>query len=189
MTIGPRSCSVLVLARGDDATVGGHDLRGEEVVAREPVLGRDPGVAAAEREAADAGRGHATARGRQAEQLRLAVELAPQHACVRTCDAGGRVDVDALHAGQVDEDAVVADPLARDAVPAAADRQRQPALARERDRVDHVRNARAARDQRRPLVDHGVVDGARVVVPVGSGIELLTLERGVQLHRGRGTHR
>ena len=55
---------------------------------------------------------------------------------------------------EVDQDAVVATSLARHAVPAAADRQRQAALAGEVDRVDHVRDARAAGDQRGPLVDH-----------------------------------
>ena len=49
-------------------------------------------------------------------------------------------------------------------MPAAADRDPQPALAREPDRGCDVGVVDAVRDRRRVLVDHRVVERARLVV-------------------------
>ena len=49
-------------------------------------------------------------------------------------------------------------------VPAAADGEEQAVVAGEVDGGDHVAGVGAAGDQRRPPVDHRVVDGARSVV-------------------------
>ena len=47
---------------------------------------------------------------------------------------------------------------------AAADGERQVVVARERDHPCHLIRRRGPGDQRRPLVDHRVVDAARLVV-------------------------
>src|SRR5205823_2648800 len=53
----PEEVVILVRARGQYATVGGHHLGRDEVVEREPVLRHEPADAAAEREAGNTGRG------------------------------------------------------------------------------------------------------------------------------------
>ena len=92
------------------------------------------------------------------------VDLAPGAAAAHANGARLRVDLDALQRREVDDDAVVARPQAGAVVAAAADGQEQVVVAGERDRLRDVGRARALRDQRRPLVDHGVVDLARLVV-------------------------
>jgi hypothetical protein len=72
------------------------------------VLALEPSDAAAQRQARDPGVGDDPARGREAERLRLAVELAPQRSRLSPHGARLRVDPNPLHQTQVDHDAVVA---------------------------------------------------------------------------------
>ena len=58
----------------------------------------------------------------------------------------------------------VVDGVAGDVVPAALDREHEPLLAREVDRVHDVGRAAALHDQRRAPVDQAVPDRARLVV-------------------------
>ena len=74
------------------------------------------------------------------------------------------IDRDRLHLGQVDHHAAVGDGAAGDVVPAAADRDVEPGVARQRERGDDVVRGAAADDQRRAPVDQPVVDRARLVV-------------------------
>ena len=67
--------------------------------------------------------GDDAAGGRQAERLRLAVELAPGDAALGARRPPRRVDAHALHRRQVDHQAAVADGVAGDVVAAAADRR------------------------------------------------------------------
>ena len=76
----PEEVGVLGLARLDELAVGGHQVDGQQLVDREPVLAHDPADAAAEREPGDPGVGDDPAGRREPERLRLAVELAPEHA-------------------------------------------------------------------------------------------------------------
>ena len=92
------------------------------------------------------------------------VDLAPDAAAADAHGAGLVVGDDVLQAGQVDDHPVVDDAEAAAVVPAAADRDQRAAGAGERDRARDVVGARAAHDDRRPAVDHPVVDGARLVV-------------------------
>src|SRR6476661_4526193 len=79
----PEQVGVLALARGQEAAVGGDDVRRDQVVAGKAVLALEPADAAAERQTRDAGARDGAAGGREAERLRLAVELAPRQARLR----------------------------------------------------------------------------------------------------------
>jgi hypothetical protein len=50
-------------------------------------------------------------------------------------------------------------------VPTALDTEQEVAFARKTDSCYYVRDAKAARDESRPLVDHGVPDLPRFLVP------------------------
>ena len=67
---------------------------------------------------------------------------------------------------------------------AASDGENQVVAARERDRVGHVVRSRALRDQRRPLVDHGVVNLAGPVVVDVIGPDQASAEAGELLASG-----
>ena len=66
----PEEIGVLARARRDDVAASGHDLEGDEVVAREPVLPPQPADAAAEREPGDTRPTDDAERRREAELLR-----------------------------------------------------------------------------------------------------------------------
>ena len=66
-------------------------------------------------------------------------------------------------------------------VAAAADGDGQAVVAPEIDRGDHVGDVGAAGDQQRPLVDHAVVERARLLVAWVLRLDELTAQRGLQL--------
>ena len=166
----PEQVGVLALARGHEAAVGGDDVRRDQVVAGKAVLALEPADAAAERQARDAGARDGAAGGREAERLRLAVELAPRQARLRAHGARLRVDADPLQGREVDHQAAVAQGLPGDVVAAAPYRQLETLGEAEAERGLDVRDTRAARDRGGPLVDHRVVERARrVVVRIARG--------------------
>ena len=129
--------------------VGEHDLRREQVVDRQAVAAGEVAVPAAERQARDAGRGDDPAGHGEPVLVRGGVDLAPEAAAA---DADGSclgIDGDRLQQREIADDAVVDAAEAAAVVAAAADRERQVVLARERDRRRDVLGARAPRDQRR----------------------------------------
>jgi hypothetical protein len=82
-------------------------------------------------------------------------------------DANGpafRIHSHALHHRQVDHQAVVAAPETRTVVTATADHEDEALLTGEIHGGDHVGDVHAPRDSQRPLVDHSVVDFARLLV-------------------------
>ena len=86
------------------------------------------------------------------------------------------IDADALHQGKVDDHAAVAHAVAGVAVAAAAHRDEKLVRAGKAHRLDHVRDAGAARDQRRVPVDRGVPHPPTLVVAVVAGPNELTAE-------------
>ncbi len=183
-----------VLRDVDDAAVGRDELDADQVVGGEAVLRHQPTEPAAEREPRDAGRRDRAARRRESVHGRLAVELAPERTALRARRLAGRVDVDALHRREVDHQRIVGDGAPGDVVAAAANRDVEALRASEADRVGDVRGVPAARDQRRPPVDHPVVDTSRVVVLGVSGVEDAPgkrLAKGVEALAGacRGCHK
>ena len=161
---GPEEIGVLRLARPDDLTRGGHELERQEVVAGQPVLAREPADAASEGKAANAGLGDDAGRNDEAVLGRCCVDVAQKGSALHSGDAAVRVHVDPTHPGEIDREAAVGKGLARDAVPAASHRNLEAVTARQHYRRDHVRGGRAARDDRRFLVDHRVPDGPGFVV-------------------------
>ena len=162
----PEQVGVLAFARHLEPAVGGDDVGRDQVVQRQPEPTREVADPAAEREPADAGGRDDAAGGRQAERIRGGVEVAPRRAALGSRRAGGGIDPDAAHAGQVDHDPAVARPEPRHAVAAAAHGEVEPVLPSEVDRRHHVARVRRANDRGRAPVDHGVVDGPRLLVPV-----------------------
>ncbi len=161
---GPEEIGVLGGARVDELAVGQHDVDGQQVVDRHAEPAAEPAEAAAEREAGDAGVADRAAGCREAERLRLAVELSPTQSRFRPRGPRDGVDPETLHLREIDDDPVVAGGPARDVVGAAAHGDRQPLGARERDGRHDVHGPAAACDHGRALVDDRVPDAARLVV-------------------------
>ena len=103
------------------------------------------------------------------EVLRLAVELAPEHAGLGARGARRRIDSDSLHRREVDHEPAVTERVAADAVAAGAHRHLEIALAREANRRDDVGDSGAACDAGRAAVDRAVPDRARGVVALVVG--------------------
>jgi hypothetical protein len=101
---------------------------------------------------------------RQSEELRLAVELAPEHSRLRAGNSAVRIDPDALHQRQIDHEPAVTERVAADAVAAGAHRDKQIVLAGEVERGDDVGDAGTAGDPAGSSVDSAVPDRAGLVV-------------------------
>ena len=99
---------MLVVGGANQPTVGGDELGGEQVVAREPMHALEPAGAAAEREPRDAGGGDATAGRREPVRLRRAVHRPPGGAAADARDPPFGIDVDVVHAANVEDEPVVA---------------------------------------------------------------------------------
>ncbi len=102
-----------------------------------------------------------------------AVHICQQAAAV---DPGGflaGVHLYAVHRPQVDDEPVVAHSQAPGIVSPASDRREHACFRRETHGGDHIVHARAAGDQGRPPVDHGVVYLAGLLVPRVPGLEKL----------------
>ena len=167
----PEQVGVLRLVCRDDAAVGQHDVGRQQVVDRQPVLAGEVADAAAERQAADAGRRDEPARHGQPEGMRGVIDVAPHAAAVDAHGAFGRIDADAFHRRQVDDQAIVAGTEPAAVVAAAANGGQQIVGARIVHGGDHVRHVDASHDERRPLVDHPVVDHASGLVRLVAGLD------------------
>ena len=116
---------------------------------------------------------HGTARPCSCVAASTSPQVAPPP--TRTVRALG-IDRDRVQQREIDDDAVVDAPEPAAVVTAAADRQGQVVRAGEGDHARHVVRARAARDHRRPLVDHRVEQSTRLVVARIAGPDQLALE-------------
>jgi hypothetical protein len=190
---GPEQLRVDVLARGDFPSVGGDEVDGEQVVAREAEAPLEPAGAASERESGDArGRDPSTG-GREAVLLGGSVELPPGDARADACAPPVGVDVDLLHRTQVDHESAVVGGHARNRVSAGANRDVVTVLTREVQRVAHVTRRRAPCNDGRSLVDHRVEQCTRFVVSTITGSEQLHFalpfhaDRSASRRRGVGT--
>ena len=180
----PKEVRVLAGARRADVSVGVHELGGDEVVARETVCAGEPAESAAEREACDARARDQTAGSRESEHLRLPVQLAPRDASLHVCRPADGIHVNAFHRGEVDNETALAHRAAGDVVAAPADSDRERVRAAVTHGSDHVLNAGATRDHRRPLVDHPVPNGPRSVVPLVTGSNELAAKCLLERRRG-----
>jgi hypothetical protein len=94
---GPQQLRVVLLVCGDEVAVRGHQVRGDQVVATEPVPATQPAQPAAKGEPGDPGRGHHTHRHGETERLGLVVQLADRDPARGTDRATLRVDPDPVH--------------------------------------------------------------------------------------------
>ena len=147
-----------------EAAVRGNDVERQHVVNAQPELSHQPAFAPAERQPGDAGVGDHPARRRQAEDLRLAVELAPEHPGLRGCDPLLEIEANALHRRHVDNDAAIDNGVASHVVGAAPYGQGQAAITGGVDCGDHVSDPTASHDERRVAVDVAVPYAPRTVV-------------------------
>jgi hypothetical protein len=88
--------------------------------------------------------------------LSRGVDLSPARPGLDAGEPPDRVDLDALDRRQVDDETVIDQGRARHVVAAAADRDRQPGLARVRESHSGIVGVGATGDQGRPPVDRGV---------------------------------
>ncbi len=190
----PEQVAVLVGVRTHLRAVGQHQLCLEQVVDREAVLPRQVPVAAAEGQAADAGRRQDPARQGEPVLVGRGVDLAPRAAAADAHGLRVRVDGDLLQQSEIADDAVVDRSEAWPVVSAAANGDGQAVRSGEGDHLrDAVRIGRTG-DQRRTFVDHPVVDGALLVVPLLVREEKLPSEAGREFLsrrrrlRGRSAH-
>ena len=160
----PEQIGMLARAGVDLRAIGQHHVGSDQVVDREPEAPRQMADTAAECEPADAGR-RDDPRGRHAAMLgRRAVDLAPGRAAPDTDRVGTRVDRDVGHPAEIDHDPVVDGAQAPAVVPSPADCHRQAVGAPEGDATSDVLGVRAPHDDRRPFVDHSVVNRSGLFV-------------------------
>ena len=160
----PEQVRIRVLARGDERAVGEDDVGTDEVVDRQPPPARQVAHSASERQPADTGRRNRPERRSEPEAVRRVVDVAKHRAAADARQSLHRVDVDVSDRRQVDLQGTVDRRLSRPAVRTAAHRDIEPLAARERKGLDDIRGVAATGDQRRPPVDHAVVNKPRVGV-------------------------
>ena len=136
--------------------IGGHHIRRHQVVAGQAIFPLEPAETAAQGEARDPRRGIGAAGGRQAEHLRLTVQLAPGDPALGAHRAPGRIDPDTLHRGQVNDDPAVAGGVAGDVVATPTHRHQQVMGTGKTDRREDIRHTRATHDHGRMAVDHPI---------------------------------
>src|SRR5204863_8686861 len=100
----PKQIGVLLLARAQQLSVGGNDVRADKVVARQTAAAHQPSKSATERESGNAGARDRTAGRRQTVSSRRAAELGPRRAAAGARGAVGRVDDDTRHLRQFDDE-------------------------------------------------------------------------------------
>jgi hypothetical protein len=108
------------------------------------------------------------------------VEFTPLDATFGPGGAPGGVNPDALHPAQVNHQSPVTHAVARDIMAATAHRHQQTVGAGEVDGVDHIGDASAAGNERRPLVDIGIPDLAGLIVAGVAGTEEWATQAGLE---------
>src|SRR5439155_21916540 len=164
----------------EDLALGGHEFDRHEVVDRQAVRAHEPAEPAAEGQPGNAGRRDDTAGRGEVVDRRLAVELAPGRAALDPHRPRRRVDDDPLHRREVDENAAAGGRPPGDAVTAAPDGDLEAALPAHGEGCHDVRRAAAPQDQRRSLVEAGVVDASDILVAWVPGSDHLARERRVR---------
>lgn len=182
---GPEEVRVLLGGRADETSVGQHHFHRKQIVDREAALTRQMTEAAAEREAANAGRRDNARGDGQAERVRRVVHVAPQRAAARPHRPPLRVHADVPHRRQINHQTVVAHPESGRVVPASTDGHAQLVVAAEIHRGDDIGHVHTASDQTRSTVDHGVVDFASLVVARIARFDESSAQTGLKGGNGR----
>jgi hypothetical protein len=155
-------------ASSDEPAIGQHDIRFEQVVDRQTEAASQVANASAQGDATDAG-GRDTAAWRgESEGMRRMVHITQRRSPFNPNCAGIGIDANTLHQREIDDKSIIDETETGTAVAATANRDSHVVLASEIDGRDDVGDVDAACDDRRSLVDHGVVDLAYLIV-VGVG--------------------
>ncbi len=160
----PEQIRVVLAARPHHLTFRGDDLGREQVVDGEAEPATQPSEPAAQGQPGDSRRRIDAERRGEPERLGFAIEVGQGRPAP---DSGGPrvgIDLHRFHRRQVDHEPALADGIARDVVAAAAHGQEQIVVPRKAHRQRDVGRAGTAGDQRRAAIDHGVPDGAGLVV-------------------------
>ena len=160
----PKQVRIVRFGRRDKAAVGEHHVRFDEIVRRQAIKAAEITVPAAQGEPRDAGRRDDPERHRLLERLRRMIDVAG--GATRTHSDGPVfwIDPDALHQRQVDDQTVIDAGETGRVMPASANSDRQLVLAAEIHRRHDIGHISAFGDEKRPLVDHRVVELSRVIV-------------------------
>src|SRR5215472_7969256 len=134
----PEQVGVLIGGRAHDVAVRSDDGAGNDVVAGETVLARQPAHAAAQRKPADAGVRDVAGRRGEAEGLRGPVQGAEHRAALHPGAPRDWIDGDAAEGGEVDHEPAVRDSEAGDVMATAADADLQVVLTGGAHRGDDV---------------------------------------------------
>ncbi len=121
-------------------------------------------MAAAQRQAGNARGGDDAERHGLAECVGGVVDIAGDAAGADSHRSLRRIDSDAFHHRQVDDQTVIDAAQAGPAMAAAAHGNRKLVVAAEIHRRHHVGRVGTARDDERPLVDHAVIELARLLI-------------------------
>ena len=119
--------------RAQEFPVRGHDLGGQEVVDREPILAHEVADAASQRDSPNAYRAGVPKARREAVGSDCGRVLARGQASLGPRGSPFDVDLEALHAPEVEHDPPSGGAVAGAAVAAATDGELEPAVAREPD--------------------------------------------------------
>jgi hypothetical protein len=160
----PEQLRVAVSVGAQPPAVGAHDLDGQQVVDRQPVLADQVADPAGQGDPPDPDRGGVAEPGRQAALGRRGGVLAGGQAGLGPGGARLGVDLQRAQAPKVEHDPPVGGAVPGRAVAAAADRQLLPALVRQGDDRGDVVRAGGLDDQRRVAVKAAVEDLAGLVV-------------------------
>ena len=183
---GPEQVGVGAFACRHERSVREDHIGGEEIVDREAEAPGQVAEATAERQAAHTGRCQEAEGSGHAERHGRVVDVSQGASGVGADGVVLRVDRGAAQQRQVDDQGAVGYPEPSCAVAATSDGDLGAVLAAEPHAGDDIGDVAAARDRSRVLVDHAVVDGARLVVPGISGHDQLTAQGGGQLLVRRG---
>ena len=156
----PEQVGVLGLAGDPQAPVGGHDLDRDACIDRQAVLADEPADPATEGQPGDADRAGVAERRGQAMRCGRLGEL--DRGETGLCPGNPRiwVDVQATHVGEIEDDAAVDGAMAGEAVAAAADRELELVVAREKHGPRHIARVGCADDRERTGVHRCLVDSA-----------------------------
>ena len=174
----PQQLGPLGLTDGHDVAVGRHDVRADQVVARQSVLALQPADAAAEREAGDSGGRDQAARRRETVRRGRGIEVGPGRTGLRPWPCAGR----RRRRRCASTERSMTTPPSQVLRPATLWPPPRTASGRPAARVSLVAVTmssivRHSRDQRRPRVDAAVPDGSTFVVVRAVGRDHHAFER------------
>ena len=142
----PEQIWMMLGVRGDNGGISRDDLEGQNIVAGQPVLAREPADAATQGQPGNAGPRDDAGGNGQAVQVSLAVHVAQRRATLHPDGPPVCVDEHAAHRRKIDDDPMVAHRPAADIVATAA-----PATSRSLTRANFTAQTASATPRQRAI--------------------------------------